>query len=281
MREPEFDPLYAPTYHLRLSIGTEGVSYIIKNADGKLIVWETHTWENRLPVTQLHKRLQGLVRQDAVLQHRYASVSVAIATGHTVLVPNDWLAPNDSPNDNPNDVTAYFENTTGEDLQEQVVLHDNIANYNLQALYALPKPLESAIKTCFPQGKTEHSNRAILAAVHRAATERAQLCVYAFVRAGNVTIAVAEPEKLWLLNTYSYQTTKDFLYFILLAYQQLHLNADRTPLILAGELVQDSDIYRVLRAYIKNIAWAKPPENTLGILAQAELQPHFLNDLLF
>jgi Protein of unknown function (DUF3822) len=273
MREPEFDSLYAPTYHLRLSIGVEGVSYIIKNAENKLIVWETHTWENRLPVTQLHKRLQGLVRQDAVLQHRYASVSVAIATGHTVLVPNEWFAPNDA--------TAYFENTTGDDLQEQTVLYDSIANYGLHALYAIPQALASAIKTCFPQGKTEHSSRAILAAVHRVATERTQLCVYAFVRAGNVTIAVAEPEKLWLLNTYSYQTTKDFLYFILLAYQQLHLNAERTPLILAGELVSDSDIYRVLRAYIKHIDWAKPPENTLGILAQAELQPHFLNDLLF
>jgi hypothetical protein len=274
MRETEFEPLYASTYHLRLSIGVEGAAYIIKNSQNKVLAWQTHVWENRLPVTQLHKRLQGLVRQDAVLQHRYASLSVSIASGHTVLVPNDWFAAKDA--------AAHFVGATGEDLQEHSVLFDAVAHYQLHAVYALPQALENAINTCFPQSKIRHSNSAILAAVQEAATQRSQLCVYAFVRAGNVTIAVAEPEKLWLLNTYSYQTTKDFLYFALLAYQQLHLNTERTPLILAGELVQDSDIYRVLRAYIKNIDWAKLPENTLfGDLAKAEIAAHFLNDLLF
>jgi Protein of unknown function (DUF3822) len=274
LRETEFEPLYAPTYHLRLSIGADGAAYIIKNSQDKVLAWESHAWESRLPITQLHKRLQGLVRQDAVLQHRYASISTSLAVGHTVLVPNDWFVESQAPD--------YFTGATGEDLQDQTTRYDTLPAYNIQAIYALPQALENAINTCFPQGKIRHSHSAIVAAAHTAATERAQLCVYVYVRSGNLTVAVAEPEKLWLLNTYSYQTTKDFLYFVLLAYQQLHLNAERTPLILAGELVQDSDIYRVLRAYIKAIEWSKPPAQTLlGDLAKADLQAHFLNDLLF
>lgn len=274
MRETEFEPLSAATYHLCLCIGIEGTAYVIKNSQNKVLAWQTHAWENRLPTTQLHKRLQGLVRQDAVLQHRYATISVSIASGHTVLVPDDWFVPADSP--------AHFVGATGDDLQEHSVLFDAFAPYALHAIYALPQALENAINTCFPQSKIRHSNTAILAAAYQTVLQRTQLCIYAHVRAGNLTVAVAEPEKLWLLNTYSYQTTKDFLYFILLAYQQLHLNTERTPLVLAGELVQDSDIYRVLRAYIKNIDWAQPPNDTaFGDLAKAEIPAHFLNDLLF
>jgi hypothetical protein len=274
LREADFEPLYAQVYQLNLSIGAEGAAYIIKNAENTILAWQTYVWETRLPTTQLHKRLQGLVRQDALLQHRYATTKVLISVGHTVLLPTEWF--------DPAEAQAQFTLVTGEDLQDQSIHHDDVPFFQLKSLYAIPNSLQNAIKTCYPQAHILHANSNAMQAIHQICNEHHQICMYALVRSGSLTIAVADTQKLWLLNTYSYQTTKDFLYFILLAYQQLNLNTERTPLVLAGELIQDSDIYRVLRAYVKHIDWAKPPQNAyFGALAKTAIKPHFLNDLLF
>jgi hypothetical protein len=274
IHEPTFNSYLTDDYQLRLSIGTDGVAYIVTDAQHDVLVWEAHPWEARMPVAQLHKRVQALVRQDAVLQSSFAQTTVIINFPQTVLVPTDWFEAWET--------DTYLTQTIGDEGVEEVSRTDVFAPYAVQLAYTLPQSLLYALGTCFPKVQVQHSHTHILRAAQYMATRKQQLCVYVMVRTGSLTVAVVDAERLYLLNTYSYQTTKDFLYFILLVFQQLQLSQNTTPLILAGELLPESEIFTTLATYIKHIDWAeRPPDCKIGTVAQAQIAPHFWNDLLF
>ena len=274
IHEPAFNSYLTDEYQLRLSIGTEGVAYIVTDAQQHILVWEAHPWETPIPPAQLHKRVQALVRQDAVLQSSFAQTTAIINFAQTVLVPTEWFEAWETDH--------YLAHTIGEEDNDAISRTDLYAPYAVQLAYALPQSLLYALGTCFPKVAVQHCHTHILRAAQYMATRKQQLCVYALVRTGSLTVAVVDAERLYLLNTYSYQTTKDFLYFILLVFQQLQLPQKTTPLVLAGELLPESEIFATLATYIKHIDWAeRPPDCKIGAVAQAQIAPHFLNDLLF
>ena len=274
IHEPQYNPYNTDEYILRLTIGQDGAAYIVTDEADNILVWEAHPWETRVALSQLHKRLQSLVRQNTVLQSNFAKTIVAITSPQTVLMPSAWFEPWDT--------RLYLSSNLGIDSTDQVAKHETYSAFANELIYALPQPLLFAISTCFPQVKLQHAHSAILEATRQVALRKQHLCVYTYTRLGSLTICVADGEQLLLLNKYSYQTTKDFLYFVLLVYQQLNLNTKHTPLILAGELMPDSEIFKALHIYIRHIDWAERPANyTVGSLALPQVPPHFFNDLLF
>jgi Protein of unknown function (DUF3822) len=273
IHESQYNPYNTDGYTLRLTIGQDGAAYIVSDEANNVLVWEAHPWETRVVVAQLHKRLQSLVRQDTVLQSNFAKTVVSITSPQTVLVPSAWFEPWES--------RLYLTRNLGDEPGDQVVKHDSYASYSTELIYALPQPLLFAISTCFPKVKLQHIHSAILEATRQSAIRKQHVCVYAYVRSGSLTICAADGEQLFLLNKYSYQTTKDFLYFVLLVYQQLNLNTKHTPLILAGELMPDSEIFKALHIYIRHIDWAeRSADYKIGNAASPQVPPHFFNDLL-
>ncbi len=274
IQEPTYNPYNTDEYTLRLTIGQDGVAYVVSDEAENILLWEARAWDNRVVLGQLHKQLQTLVRQDTVLQSNFAKTIVAITTPQTVLVPMAWFEPWET--------RLYLSRNLGEELLDHVAKHENCKAYKAELVYALPQQLVFAISTCFPQVKLQHAHSAILEATRLTAIRKQHVVVYAYIRSGSMTICAADSEQLFLLNKYSYQTTKDFLYFVLLVYQQLNLNTKNTPLVLAGELMPDSEIFKALHIYIRHIDWAERPAHfKIGATAQPQVPPHFFNDLLF
>ncbi len=274
IHEPQYNPYHTDGYTLRLTIGQDGAAYVVTDELNNVLVWEAHPWEPRAVLAQIHKRLQSLVRQDSVLQSNFAKTIVAITSPQTVLVPTEWFEPWET--------RLYLSRNLGDDLIDQVTKHEVYTPYSTQLVYALPQPLLFAVSTCFPKVVLQHAHKAILEAARQVAIRKQHTCVYVYVRAGSLTICAADSEHLLLMNKYSYQTTKDFLYFVLLVYQQLNLNTKHTPLILAGELMPDSEIFKALHIYIRHIDWAeRPAAYKIGGVAQPQVPPHFFNDLLY
>jgi len=64
---------------------------------------------------------------------------------------------------------------------------------------------------------------------------------------------VCENGKLMFYNSFKYESTEDFIYYVLFAIKQLNLNTETLILTLLGEIEADSSIYKILHKYIRNI----------------------------
>jgi hypothetical protein len=65
-------------------------------------------------------------------------------------------------------------------------------------------------------------------------------------------IIVIQNQKLVLFNSFEYQTTEDFLYYLLFTAEQLHLNPESFKLLILGECTEQDAIYKKAYQYVRN-----------------------------
>lgn len=88
--------------------------------------------------------------------------------------------------------------------------------------------------------------------------------------------------KVRYYNSFKYKNQDDLLYYVLLVYKMLDLSVDSYPLTLTGLVEKDSEIFKLLYQYIRNI---HIEEFTLPLESSIELptvvKPNYLANLLF
>lgn len=75
----------------------------------------------------------------------------------------------------------------------------------------------------------------------------------AFVDDSKLHVMYAKDRKFLFYNQFDCVDENDYLYFIKLAYKEMKLNSDVTPLELSGKVDMDSPIHKLLQGYIRNI----------------------------
>jgi hypothetical protein len=83
--------------------------------------------------------------------------------------------------------------------------------------------------------------------------------VYIHVRGYNLQITVIDRQHLIFYNSFRFDSPGDFLYFVLLAYEQCRLKPDTTPLYISGTILENGAIYRNLFRYVQHIQFLGMP----------------------
>jgi hypothetical protein len=104
--------------------------------------------------------------------------------------------------------------------------------------------------------------------------------VYVNLQGNMLQVGVFEHGELLLFNTFFYQNAADFLYFVLLAYDQFRLSPENTPLFLSGDLMPNSEIWRTLYRFIADIRFLPRHARFVFPKDALELPGHLNFDLL-
>lgn len=70
-------------------------------------------------------------------------------------------------------------------------------------------------------------------------------------------LCVHENGQLILANSYDYFAPEDLVYYLLFTFEQLQLNPDETDLYLSGQIDENSDVYKLVYRYIRNVYFAE------------------------
>ncbi len=74
-----------------------------------------------------------------------------------------------------------------------------------------------------------------------------------------LTIMATHNKQVEYCNTFFYISSQDFIYYVMLAVNELKLNPDNCRIVLYGEVAPDSAIYDNLYKYIRNISFGNKP----------------------
>ena len=74
-------------------------------------------------------------------------------------------------------------------------------------------------------------------------------CVYCFARNKRLDMVVVNKGKLLLINSFSYQTTDDFAYFVLNVYEKLKLDMHICPVCLLNA-EEKPELVKILEKYL-------------------------------
>ncbi len=87
--------------------------------------------------------------------------------------------------------------------------------------------------------------------IHKENSNKYPTCIYVYVFQNLFYITILQGSTMILCNHFCYQNNEDFIYYILFVYKQLYLQTSKIPIILFGNIKEDSERFEILKNYIQ------------------------------
>jgi hypothetical protein len=142
----------------------------------------------------------------------------------------------------------------------QYQLEAVIPEWQMVALFSLPKQLYQKLDAAFPNATITHCYAPALK-VYNGFVSQNQLLVH-FVP-NQFRVIVKKDQHLQLAQTYSYTAPLDVVYYLLKICNEFNFSQTETYIIISGLIEENSALYKDLNAYFSNVHFAAKPSVTM------------------
>jgi len=199
-------------------------------------------WKQSLTHTSTSSRI--------LKQLEFSRVTVAVSSPEYTLVPEGLYHPGDE--------EAFFRKNFRR--QSQILTARHVPSHNLYTVFSIDSEIHKDLNHYFQDPKILHHSQALLAGTTLRKSEPGKALLL-HVQPRMVDLLVTENKGLVLLNSFSWQAKEDVLYYTLYICEQLGLDPDKVSVTTSGEASPDSELFKLLRNYIRNIAAIKSPSS--------------------
>lgn len=237
--------------HCALTVlaGTESFSFVCTGPDGDTLALKSRHYPlNGRDAQEEETEMRKIFGAEQVLSFPFGSVRCAFFNRNATLVPRRMFDGDRLP--------AYFNLLLPP--AEYEYGYDVLPEFECFLVYALPPSPLRICRQYFPEGRIMHLATPLLKNFRDLAS-RTDYSAFVNVRNQAAQIAVFDRLNLLFYNTFSCPKPADLLYFVLLAYDQFRLNPEDIPLTACGLLQEDSEAFRLLSRYIRDIRFAGIP----------------------
>lgn len=130
-----------------------------------------------------------------------------------------------------------------------------------QVTFHADKGLQEWVQQSFENATLIHPWQCMLPFWQQAGRHINGLHLNIHVHMNRLHLAVFDHAEIALVNSFNYSSAEDFLYFALLAYEQLDLDVNEHPLILSGEISRAGQLFPLLYRYIREIRFMNWPSD--------------------
>ena len=248
----DFDKKKCAAYQLSILIRMDSLVYFISDTEtSKALQLGELSFPNSAGKTFNHNAaVEAALDREPLFNELFRKVKVALQE-EAVPVPSRLF--NDS------EVNTYLQELSSVPVQHEV-LYDRATELDINMVYAPENQLVRVVKNKFPTATIFSETTAFLQGSRQMLNAESEHQVFLhFSNEEKMLVTVFEDGKLLLSNRYSYTSANDVLYFTLLVYDQFKLNPETVPLTLSGQVVQDSEIYKILYRYVLHLSFMPKP----------------------
>ena len=233
---------------LSILIGVDSVVFGVLDTDARLRAahWVARPAEAK---TGLAGLLRGLPAAYPVLGYAYDQTHIAVDSYFLTLTPQRLAEPGND---------RLF-------LQQQSPLPDDLyvghalsPDERLRLSYGYPAATKVWLDQQYGGIATQPFAAVLLDGIDRLAATTQRL--YLHVQDQRLHLTFADGTQLIYHNRFPFQTAKDFLYYVLLIYDQFGLSPESVPVYLSGTILPDGELYQLLFRYVRHLHLAAPPE---------------------
>jgi Protein of unknown function (DUF3822) len=250
--EDGFSPAASMYYERSVLAGIDGFSYMINDDRQNILAAKAYSFANADTLNQLNtSSFQSFLLSDENLQNTFQKTRICFFSTDFTLIPSRLY-------DAAKQKT--YLNFLGTNLEtNQTILSDYVATLDSYLVYAIPTDTLTLTNNAFSNATIMHLIHPLINAFKKQAEHSNGHQIFINVREHHCQIFFFDGSNLMFCNTYQFATTQDFIYYILLVFDQFKLKPEITPVTLAGQVAQNSDLYNWLYRYIRNIYWAQLP----------------------
>ena len=250
--ETDFQRNNTAAYQLSILVGMDSLVYsVYDDVANKLLVLKTLTFpqENGSP-SNFASVLEYSLEKEDILSPLYRRVKIGFISTDTSLVPSRLY--------NEQEKSTYIKELSSKESSGDLLV-DEIGALKIRTVYSLDKDALTVLKAKFPTAHFFSIATTFLVGSHHSLLEGMEEVTFACFHKDLFQLAIFNQGELQFYNSFSFKSTSDVLYFILLAFEQFGLNPEKTPLYLSGNIINDSDIYKTLYRYIGHLDFLPAP----------------------
>lgn len=132
--------------------------------------------------------------------------------------------------------------------------YDEISNYQMNAVYIPYVNINNFFIDQFGSFDYKHSSSLLVTKILDTSKNNDDKKMIVNFNPGHFEIIVVQNQKLFLFNSFDYQTPEDFVYYLLFTAEQLNMNPENFKLELLGTITQEDDFYQLAFKYIRNVS---------------------------
>ena len=258
--------------HLSIQVNLDGFSFTILNiAEQKYIALEHYDIQNCNSYSDLAESIDQIIVKQELLQQKFSSTTIGIANSLNTLTPK-----------------ALYDEANGKEilafnhtiLDNEVETRDWIPSIQAYNSYLIPEELNRCFNKYFKNISWRHDSSILIESLMHQFKLQEEKRVYISIQNKSFEIIVLERKKLKFFNSFSYKAAEDMIYYLLFTYEQLNLNPDQIPLIICGEIEENSKVYKLLYRYIRDIHFIKRNPNYNYSFVFDQTKEHFYFKLL-
>ena len=269
--DPSFSESKTAHYHVYLQLSVSSLTYTIFNpVTSTFIGLEKYLLNDIYNDYSMVSPLKDILAANQLLQKTFKLFHVAYVNERATLIPSAIFNKNE---------LAQYHRFNYSAREEDVFLADRLLNLDGYNVYSVP----DFIKGVFQEQKNirfHHFSSALIeASISEAKKHQLDLLVHVHILPSSFQIMVVKNQLLEIYNSFSYQTSEDFIYYLLFVFNQLAINTSEISVCLTGEVDKNSAIYDMMQNYIKTITFGKRPVNLKYSYLFEDVPPHYYYSL--
>ena len=233
------------THKKKLSIqfSLDGFSFCTTNTHNEVLEFSSYTFSKTKNSPELVlEKLQDIFKKEKSLQYDFETVTVIHQNNLNTLVPNEYFK-----KDALKSYLKYSIKTIATDL----ITFDELDFMNSKNVYVPYVNINNFLFQNFGEFEYKHYSSVLLEKLFSIATN--DICCYIHVSKSTFDIVIIKNSNLQFFNIFEYKTKEDFMYYVLFTLEQLDLSTEETLVSILGDMEEDSDLFRLMYTYIRNI----------------------------
>lgn len=246
-------------------------SYLVNDALQNVLALKVYELEEvGDPAVGYKTALQKIYISDSMLKMPFQKVRLSIsAQGHSY-IPDRFYHPERR--------RSYLSQMVALP-QEAAIEVDELPALAIKNVYWPDEQLLRLLKGYFSNARCFHHCTPALQGFKRIAAHHSEHNIFLSISGRKVHIALFEGSQFLFSNVFTFQSSRDFIYYVMLIYDQFKLKPESVPVHIAGEIMKDSEIYQLLYRYIRHLKIVKAPDYLHFGEAFGDLSHHFYFDL--
>jgi len=244
-----YDKTFAPgntaSYYLNLQISKRGICYTVFNpASEKYIAFESFLVTEVNPADDAPVYLSKLLKEKAWIAQPFSKVFLLIDNSFSTLIPPPLFEEDKAM------MYLRFNHPVDESYN---ALFSRLKTNNMVAVFGALQTLTKRATTTWPNVRFFHCSSVLIESLlinFKNKTDNATL--FLNVRNEGYDLVYFKDKKLHFHNFFRYNTKEDFIYFLLTAMEELHLNPEHIKLMLSGDIDKSSILYEMIYRYVRN-----------------------------
>ncbi len=246
---------------LSIQVSLNGLSFCTIDADQQITAIGQDNFGIQLTPEQVLDKIKYTFDNTAALKESFETIEVIYHNDLYALVPKPLF--------NPDLLKEYLQYNI-KVLENDIIVYDELDQHDIATVYIPYTNINNFFFETFGSFTYKHATTILISSLLTQEKNSENTTVFLNMSQKSFDLIIINKGKLILGNTFRYDTKEDFIYYVMFATEQVHLNPEEFSLVFIGDITKESDYFKIAHQYIRNVSFGHYSED---LKISSEIQP--------